>query len=176
SVVNYITWFTKEAKLHEKDKAMLVSSYAFDLGYTSLYSALLNGCELHLVKKEVYANAYKALRYLKENGISYLKMTPSLFNVLVNDPGFLADSSCETLRLVALGGEKINPLDVKTFYQHYPHAVVMNHYGPTEATIGSVYHVIDFHQLNAFEECPVIGRPIPNMRAYVVDKQMKPVP
>ncbi|OAZ60227.1 Bacitracin synthase [Bacillus siamensis] len=52
----------------------------------------------------------------------------------------------------------------------------MNHYGPTEATIGSVYHIIDFEKMSAFEECPVIGRPISNMKAYVMDSQMKPVP
>lgn len=73
-----MTWFTKEANLKETDKAMLVSSYAFDLGYTSLYSSLLNGCELHLVTKEVYTNAQKALQYIEEQGISYLKLTPSL--------------------------------------------------------------------------------------------------
>ncbi|MGX5439997.1 non-ribosomal peptide synthase/polyketide synthase [Bacillus thuringiensis] len=176
NVVNYMTWFTREANLQETDKAMLVSSYAFDLGYTSLYSSLLNGCELHLVTKEVYSNAQKALQYIKEKGISYLKLTPSLFNVLVNDPSFLADQSCKTLRLVVLGGEKINPTDVETFYTHYPNHLVINHYGPTEATIGSVYQVIDSCKFAAFKECPVIGRPIQNMKAYVVDQQMKLVP
>ncbi|NEY82417.1 amino acid adenylation domain-containing protein, partial [Bacillus sp. 3H-10] len=175
-VVNYMTWFTTEAKLQTKDKTMLMSSYAFDLGYTSLYSALLNGCELHLVKKNVYSNAYKALKYIKEQRITYLKLTPSLFNVMINDPSFSVDRSCETLRLVVLGGEKMNPTDVETFYQYYPNHVVMNHYGPTEATIGSVYQVIDSHHLASFNECPVIGRPIQNMRAYVVDKQMNLVP
>ncbi|WP_259418057.1 non-ribosomal peptide synthetase [Bacillus toyonensis] len=176
NVVNYMTWFTKEANLKETDKAMLVSSYAFDLGYTSLYSSLLNGCELHLVTKEVYTNAQKALQYIEEQDISYLKLTPSLFNVLVNDPSFSNNQSCNTLRLVVLGGEKINPIDVETFYTRYPNHVVMNHYGPTEATIGSVYHVIEYDTMAAFKECPVIGRPIQNMKAYVVDQQMKLVP
>ncbi|HDX9649186.1 TPA: amino acid adenylation domain-containing protein, partial [Bacillus cereus] len=176
NVVNYMTWFTKEANLKETDKAMLVSSYAFDLGYTSLYSSLLNGCELHLVTKEVYTNAQKALQYIEEQGISYLKLTPSLFNVLVNDPSFSNNQSCKTLRLVVLGGEKINPIDVEKFYTHYPNHAVMNHYGPTEATIGSVYQVIEYDTMAAFKECPVIGRPIQNMKAYVVDQQMKLVP
>ncbi|WP_367387265.1 amino acid adenylation domain-containing protein [Bacillus vallismortis] len=176
SVVNYMSWFKKEVSLQEEDKAILVSSYAFDLGYTSLYSALLSGCELHLVKKDIYSNPSKALRYLNKNGISYLKLTPSLFNVLVNDPAFLEGSGCETLRLVVLGGEKISPEDVKTFHLRCSKAMVMNHYGPTEATIGSVYHIIDFEEMSDFEQCPVIGRPISNMKAYVMDSQMKPVP
>lgn len=81
NVVNYTAWFMKEAGLTENDKAMLVSSYAFDLGYTSIFSALLSGSELHIARKECYTNAHRALKYIKENGITYIKLTPSLFNI-----------------------------------------------------------------------------------------------
>ncbi|MCY8372394.1 non-ribosomal peptide synthase/polyketide synthase, partial [Bacillus haynesii] len=176
NVVNYTTWFMKEAGLTEHDKAMLVSSYAFDLGYTSIFSALLSGSELHIARKECYTNAHRALQYIKENGITYIKLTPSLFNIFVNDPGFSAEKSCATLRLVVLGGEMINTRDVETFYNQYPDHVVMNHYGPTETTIGSVFKVIDPEHLHSFKEYPVIGTPIHNTNAYVLDENMKLLP
>ncbi|MFC8148507.1 bacitracin non-ribosomal peptide synthetase BacC [Bacillus paralicheniformis] len=176
NVVNYTTWFMKEAGLTENDKAMLVSSYAFDLGYTSIFSALLSGSELHIARKECYTNAHRALKYIKENGITYIKLTPSLFNIFVNDPGFSADKPCATLRLVVLGGEMINTRDVETFYNQYPDHVVMNHYGPTETTIGSVFKVIDPEHLDSFKEYPVIGTPIHNTNAYVLDENMKLLP
>ncbi|MCY9393355.1 amino acid adenylation domain-containing protein, partial [Bacillus haynesii] len=176
NVVNYTTWFMKEAGLTENDKAMLVSSYAFDLGYTSIFSALLSGSELHIARKECYTNAHRALQYIKENGITYIKLTPSLFNIFVNDPGFSAEKSCATLRLVVLGGEMINTRDVETFYNQYPDHVVMNHYGPTETTIGSVFKVIDPEHLHSFKEYPVIGTPIHNTNAYVLDENMKLLP
>ncbi|MGO4964300.1 MULTISPECIES: bacitracin non-ribosomal peptide synthetase BacC [Bacillus] len=176
NVVNYTAWFMKEASLTENDKAMLVSSYAFDLGYTSIFSALLSGSELHIARKECYTNAHRALKYIKENGITYIKLTPSLFNIFVNDPGFSAEKPCATLRLVVLGGEMINTRDVETFYNQYPDHVVMNHYGPTETTIGSVFKVIDPEHLNSFKEYPVIGTPIHNTNAYVLDENMKLLP
>ncbi|MCY8268875.1 AMP-binding protein, partial [Bacillus haynesii] len=176
NVVNYTTWFMKEAGLTENDKAMLVSSYAFDLGYTSIFSALLSGSELHIARKECYTNAHRALQYIKENGITYIKLTPSLFNIFVNDPDFSAEKSCATLRLVVLGGEMINTRDVETFYNQYPDHVVMNHYGPTETTIGSVFKVIDPEHLHSFKEYPVIGTPIHNTNAYVLDENMKLLP
>ncbi|WP_026579340.1 bacitracin non-ribosomal peptide synthetase BacC [Bacillus sp. SB47] len=176
NVVNYTAWFMKEAGLTENDKAMLVSSYAFDLGYTSIFSALLSGSELHIARKECYTNAHRALKYIKENGITYIKLTPSLFNIFVNDPGFSAEKPCASLRLVVLGGEMINTRDVETFYNQYPDHVVMNHYGPTETTIGSVFKVIDPEHLNSFKEYPVIGTPIHNTNAYVLDENMKLLP
>ncbi|MDW6053303.1 bacitracin non-ribosomal peptide synthetase BacC [Bacillus paralicheniformis] len=176
NVVNYTAWFMKEAGLTENDKAMLVSSYAFDLGYTSIFSALLSGSELHIARKECYTNAHRALKYIKENGITYIKLTPSLFNIFVNDPGFSAEKPCASLRLVVLGGEMINTRDVETFYNQYPDHVVMNHYGPTETTIGSVFKVIDPEHLNSFKEYPVIGTPIHNTNVYVLDENMKLLP
>ncbi len=173
NLANYIEWFSKEASLRDNDKAMLMSSYAFDLGYTSIYSSLLNGCELHIVKKDLYTNSNKALKYIKENEITYIKLTPSLFNILVNDTDFSTGETCEKLRLVVLGGEKINTADVETYHKNYPNNAVMNHYGPTEATIGSVYKLIDFKEFDNFKVCPVIGKPITNTNAYVMDKNMK---
>lgn len=83
---------------------------------------------------------------------------------------------CASLRLVVLGGEMINTRDVETFYNQYPDHVVMNHYGPTETTIGSVFKVIDPEHLNSFKEYPVIGTPIHNTNAYVLDENMKLLP
>lgn len=70
----------------------------------------------------------------------------------------------------------INTRDVETFYNQYPNHVVMNHYGPTETTIGSVFKVIDPEHLNSFKEYPVIGTPIHNTNAYVLDENMKLLP
>nr|WP_309245933.1 non-ribosomal peptide synthase/polyketide synthase [Bacillus glycinifermentans] len=176
NAVNYTAWFIKEAALKENDKAMLVSSYAFDLGYTSIFSSLLSGSELHIARKELYTNAHRALTYIKENEITYMKLTPSLFNILVNDPGFSAENALDKLRLVVLGGEMINTKDVETYLKQYPNHMIMNHYGPTETTIGSVFQMIDSKRLHSFKERPVIGAPIHNTKVYVLDQNMKPVP
>ncbi|WP_432401626.1 amino acid adenylation domain-containing protein [Wukongibacter sp. M2B1] len=176
NLVNYVTWFINKAKLKENDKAMLMSSYAFDLGYTSIYSSLLNGSQLHIVEKPLYSNANRSLRYIKENEITYIKLTPSLFNIMVNDPSFSTERLCEKLRLVVLGGEKINTEDVEKFLTKYPSNLIINHYGPTETTIGSVYNVIDFDNLKGFKESAVIGTPINNTKVYILDKNMNLLP
>ncbi|MCY8019264.1 AMP-binding protein, partial [Bacillus haynesii] len=54
NLANYVSWFISEARLSASDKTMLLSSYAFDLGYTSLFPVLLAGGELHIVPKETY--------------------------------------------------------------------------------------------------------------------------
>lgn len=175
-LVNYVTWFIKEAGLTGNDKTILMSSFAFDLGYTSLYPALLSGAELHLAAKETYADPEMLLNYLRQNQITFIKITPSLFKILVNTPGFSLPHRCNALRLVVLGGEQIKVADVEKFYNQYPGVKIMNHYGPTETTIGTITHTINWERWTDYRKHPVIGKPIANAKVYILDQYLNPMP
>jgi bacitracin synthase 1 len=175
SLVNYITWFSKKADLKEKDKTILLSSFAFDLSYTSLYSSLLSGGELHIVSKEDYTDPEKLLHYINSNEITYIKATPSLFSMLVNTYSFNKSDICKSIRLIVLGGEPINVTLVEKYNQLYPDAQIMNHYGPTECTIGCIATLIDLNNLNEYKRCPVIGMPIDNAKVFILDNKLEPV-
>ncbi|MGB7605871.1 MAG: amino acid adenylation domain-containing protein [Lutisporaceae bacterium] len=176
NLVNYISWFTAKAGINEADKAMLVSSAAFDLGYTALYSSILQGAELHVMAKDAYTNPEALIKYINEKGISYVKLTPSLYSTICNCESFLEGRALDSLRLVVLGGENINVTDVESTYKLYKNIQIMNHYGPTEATVGTVACMIAAKQLEleAFMKKPVIGRPISNSKIYILDKYLKP--
>ncbi|NLD49228.1 MAG: amino acid adenylation domain-containing protein, partial [Clostridiaceae bacterium] len=173
SLVNYLTWFTGEFGIDNNDSTAILSSLCFDLGYTAFFSALLKGAELHLIDKQNYKDPEYVLEYIKSNRITYLKTTPSMFSTIVNTFSFSVAGVLNSLRLVAIGGEKINMSDIERFNRLYPKAVVLNHYGPTEATIGCIAYPIDFNKFEEFKECPVIGRPISNIQAYVINKNLK---
>jgi amino acid adenylation domain-containing protein len=175
NLVNYVYWFVKTTALTAEDRTVLASSFAFDLGYTPVYTSLLTGCQLFMVSRETYLMPELFLNYITANRVSYIKVTPSLFNLVVNTPGFTA-GKCHQLRLVVLGGEAINPDDVETAHRVCGHIEIMNHYGPTEAAIGSVAEMIDFSAYEAYKRRPSIGRPVFNTRVYIMDTHWKPLP
>ncbi|WP_434156468.1 surfactin non-ribosomal peptide synthetase SrfAB [Bacillus subtilis] len=176
NLTNYVSWFSEEAGLTENDKTVLLSSYAFDLGYTSMFPVLLGGGELHIVQKETYTAPDEIAHYIKEHGITYIKLTPSLFHTIVNTASFAKDANFESLRLIVLGGEKIIPTDVIAFRKMYGHTEFINHYGPTEATIGAIAGRVDLSEPDAFAKRPTIGRPIANAGALVLNEALKLVP
>ncbi|MCP4150357.1 MAG: amino acid adenylation domain-containing protein, partial [bacterium] len=175
NLVNYVHWFTRTTRLTGEDKTVLTSSFAFDLGYTSIYPALLSGAQLHIIPKETYMLAESLLNYIREQAITYLKITPSLFSTIVSAPYFSA-AMCRSLRLIVLGGEAIDAADVEKAYGVCEHLAVMNHYGPTEVTIGCIAQFIEPGELEAFIKRPIIGTPIDNTKAYILDKHMDIVP
>ncbi|MCP4220562.1 MAG: amino acid adenylation domain-containing protein, partial [bacterium] len=175
NLVNYVSWFSRFAQLKETDKTMLTSSFAFDLGYTSIYTSLLNGGELHVLPKDIYLVADRLLNYVKAKEITYIKMTPSLFSVIVNSPLF-SKSMCASLRLAVIGGEAINLKDIELARELCDFIDIINHYGPTEATIGCIAKKIDFNHFQAYEAVPVIGRPIANTGVFILDKEANLLP
>jgi len=73
------------------------------------------------------------------------------------------------LRVLLTGGDKLN--------QRPAHKLpfrLVNHYGPTENTVVSTCAEVAAE--GARNAAPSIGRPLPNTRAYVLDRHLQPVP
>ncbi len=175
NLINYVSWFSKSFNIGCSDKTVLVSSLSFDLGYTAIFPILLNGGELHILPKNIYMNTEELVCYISDNCITYIKLTPSLFNLIVNETDRLS-CSFDALKLVVLGGERIKLKDVETFHNKYSNISFLNHYGPTETTIGSITHLIDFKSLENYGGDPCIGKPIDNTSVYILDKNLNILP
>lgn len=179
---NYVYWFTTTYQIEAKDSTLLLSSVAFDLSYTSLWPALLSGSTLHILPEEDHFDGAACLQVLLDNNISFVKLTPSHFGLLLDQPDFVKNAQKLALRLVVLGGEKIRPDDITRFQAaKSTETLFVNHYGPTETTIGTIAQTIGKRDVSSSNELsltnfarrPVIGRPIANAAAYIVDDQLR---
>lgn len=175
NLVNFMHWFTMEAQITEQDKTMLTSSFAFDLGHTSLYPPLLKGGELHLLSRNIYLSPDKVLDYIDRKGITYLKITPSLLKTIVNHQGFTL-RKCRSLRLAVVAGEPIDLDDIETARSLCCHLEIMNSYGPTETTVACVTKNIVFHAFDRYKMKTTIGKPIANANVYILDKDLNVMP
>jgi len=175
NIINYTAWYEKAVNLTAGDKALFTASYGFDAVYTQVYASLLKGCTLHVISEETNLSSEKLLKYIKENQITYLKVTPSLLTIIVQGAKFSAEM-CQSLRFIITGGEPIKVKDVDTVHRTCPHLKIMNHFGPTETTIGSIAQFINFHRFETYKRNPTIGKPIDNTTVFIVDQDMALLP
>lgn len=173
ALVNYITWFNRKVQITNTDSTILLASYSFDGVYTNFWSPLITGSTLHMITEEIFRDANLLVEYIGNQNITFIKCTPSLLNTVINSQAFLETDHLSSLRYIQIGGEEVKPHDLKTLHVRYPKIQLMNHYGPTEATIGCISHMIDFEQFEQFLERPIIGKPHDNMQAYILDTQLK---
>ena len=175
NVLNYSAWFAGEFELSQGDSSILTSSYSFDLGYSSFYPLILSGGTLHFMRREGYMEGRSLLGYVSRLGISYLKLTPTLFSSLVSG-GAYREMDMSRLRLLLLGGERIVMEQVRDLLKAHGHIRVVNHYGPTETTIGVITDESGEKAFESDDRESVIGRPINNTAAFVMDDGLRQQP
>ncbi|MET8827231.1 amino acid adenylation domain-containing protein [Streptomyces sp. NPDC004610] len=161
------------AGLPDGARYLLLQSLAFDFGLTTLYLSLTTGGTLHLLPPRTPGPELAA--QLARHRIDCVKLTPSHLAALtaeVDDPAVLLPR-----RLLILGGEAsgwewsraLAETGARTGCR------VVNHYGPTEATVGATTHLVDPDRPAEGPTTP-IGRPLPGARVYLLDAEGAPVP
>lgn len=170
---NYIRWFMQFGGCKGR-RFVLNASVAFDSGYTVIFGALLYGLELHVLPKDIYSSSKLLVEYIARREIVFLKTTPSYLSVIVKEPLFDV-RWLHSLELLMIGGEAIDLDVIGEVHRQCPGVRVINHYGPTETTIGCIAGYVDLSVPDIGEQVAVIGRPIDGMTAYILDKSMKPV-
>jgi amino acid adenylation domain-containing protein/non-ribosomal peptide synthase protein (TIGR01720 family)/FkbM family methyltransferase len=147
----------------------LVSSFAADLGNTSLLLALTSGGCLHVCSAETARDPGALADRLERQPVDVMKIVPSHLEALTE--GGRAKALLPRRTLV-LGGEAANPERLADWRRRAPGCAFFNHYGPTESTVGVVAGLLD-----AAERGPLpLGTVLARVRCYVVDPMDQPLP
>ncbi|ELP62018.1 non-ribosomal peptide synthetase [Streptomyces turgidiscabies] len=144
--------------------SLLHATMSFDATVTSLHGALAAGGRVHI------AAVHEAGAVPSPGGYTFLKATPSHLALL---PALPYDIS--PTQEFMLGGEALVGEALRSWRRDHPDVRLINHYGPTELTVGCTDHRIE--PGDDLPSGPVpIGRPMWNTRAYVLDPWLNPVP
>lgn len=175
SLLNYLGWLHRDLKIDENSTTALLTSAAYDLGYTSLFGALLLGGCISLFDEQSRRNPEYVLKRLRNESISFLKLTPSYLSMLLESDSGSQITDISSLKMMILGGEPQNFHDLQKLKTKLPNLIVVNHYGPTEATIGCVAGSLEdiIFSTNPYQR---IGRPIAGSRIFICDDNLKPLP
>jgi len=146
-----------------QDRATQVAGPAFDASVWEIWPYLTAGASVHVIADETRNSPNALIGCLAEEGIT-LSFLPTALAEMV-----LEGSWPDDLRLRALltGGDKLN----RAPRRGLPFRLV-NHYGPTENTVVATWAPVE----PGGDAVPPIGRPIDNVRIYVLDPHGQPAP
>ncbi|HSU16594.1 AMP-binding protein [Longimicrobium sp.] len=118
-----------------------VSALSADLGNTGILLSLWTGGTLHVVDDDTRWDAGAFREYARSRGIGFLKITPSHFQALF--PGLAEPRGGRAaFEYLVLGGEALPVGLARAILGSGIARVLVNHYGPTEATVGVAVHVL----------------------------------
>ncbi|MDQ3989490.1 MAG: condensation domain-containing protein, partial [Actinomycetota bacterium] len=144
----------------------LTAAFSFDASLDGLLF-MVAGHELHLLGDLARVDPEEVVDYVVARRIDYLEVTPSYANQLL--PAGLLTDERHRPKILVLGGEAVS----EALWQELASArdtTGYNFYGPTECTVDALScRVVEGMR-------PAVGRPLDNMRVYVLDDQLCPVP
>lgn len=176
NLVNYSHFIRRRLQLEHPTQGFhcaTVSTISADLGNTCIFPALISGGCVHVIGFEVAMAANLFAAYTAKHPIDVLKITPSHLSTLLNAP---EGKAILPKKHLVLGGEASSWHLIDRVREAGPCAI-LNHYGPTEATVGCCTFALAENEVKPWSPATVpIGRPIANDEVYIVDRNLQPVP
>jgi amino acid adenylation domain-containing protein len=153
------------------DRVLVHSPHAFDASIYEVWTPLLHGGTA-VVAPPGHLNGEALEEIIAAEDLTGLFLTTTLFNLVADE----RPHAFARLREVLTGGEAGSPSAIRKVLAACPDTEVGNVYGPTEAT---TYTTIAGQRApldDPAETSTVLGRPIDDMRVYVLDRGLRPVP
>ena len=145
--------------ISEKSVVLQFASISFDVSVLEIFASLFYGGTLVIASREEKHNPLLVYRLMKEKGITYTFMPPSLLAVF-------PDYDFPAMDTLSAGGEAIPHSLTSKIAGKYPYRFV-NGYGPTESIVTTT------HEIQDADDWKNIGKPVPGVVCYVADENGK---
>ncbi|WP_207916658.1 non-ribosomal peptide synthetase [Micromonospora sp. KC723] len=155
-----------------RDRWLHLTSLSFDISTVEVFLPLVTGGTVVVASTVSALDGAGVLRLVRDAGVTHVQATPSGWRVLL-DAGLgtpAVDGGGRPAPLVALAGGEALPVALARELRART-ARLVNGYGPTEATVYAT-----MAEIPVDPDEVTIGRPLPNVRAYVLDEARRPVP
>ena len=176
ALVNHSWGISEVFGLTESDRVLQFASFGFDVAAEEIFPTWLKGGTVVLRPGQMFPTLTDFADFIEQESLTVLNITPAYWHewaIAVSQSLATVPSS---LRVVAVGGDAVLPETVNIWRQMVGKRVqCINVYGPTEASVTAIVHDLLDYQSEKINSV-LIGRPIANTKAYVLDQNLQPVP
>lgn len=164
SIFNLLKNMLDLHRISENKVATVYSNYIFDAFVCELFPPLVNGNKIVLLSNEERLS----LDLLAETIIKHNVNLAFIPSVLVNYFLQLISDRRSKLKMIFAGGDKLADID---FGQVPEGLIIINEYGPTEATVCATLNYISPN-----DTITNIGKPLMNTGIYILDADLQLLP
>jgi amino acid adenylation domain-containing protein len=188
-MVNHSRAIAKQFNLQPSDRVLQFSSMSFDIIIEELFPSFIIGAAVILRPEDILSSTTNFVQFVEQQQITVLNLPTAFWHELVKglsvfkpEPGNIDKGIPSALlapvRLVIVGGEKASRAAYSTWLQLIGERIRwLNTYGPTETTVSATIYdpSCSTNPAHLPSEIP-IGRPLANTQAYILDRNLQPVP
>lgn len=172
---NFIHSFNKlyDNSVSTNDICLATTSICFDVSIWEFFFTLLNGATLCLYHSDTIEDIFDFCDIILDKKISIAYLPPNILNEVY---AILSQSAKKVhLQKLLIGVEPIKSTTISKYFELNPDMKIVNGYGPTETTICCTAFSVNPSTCEKYQIIP-IGKPLHNLKAYILDKDLCPVP
>ncbi|HVR99985.1 MAG TPA: amino acid adenylation domain-containing protein, partial [Thermoanaerobaculia bacterium] len=170
AILNRLLWMQRTFPLAADDRLLQKTPYSFDASVWEIFVPLIAGARLLLAEPGGQRDNAYLLETVATRGVTVLQLVPSQLAVFLEQEG--VHEGCAGLRRLFCGGETLPGEVVRRWYEGGG-GDLCNLYGPTEVSIDATFYPCERDRR---EGIVPIGRPLANVRVYLVDRRGRPMP
>ncbi|MCX6580883.1 MAG: amino acid adenylation domain-containing protein [Candidatus Aminicenantes bacterium] len=168
SVVNRLFWVKERYGLNERDVILQSAPFIFDVSVCEMFRWVLAGARLCLLPPGGGMDPGLIVKTIARYSASTADFVPSVLNLILDQVDkHKSYNQLSSLRWLFTGVETVSLGLVKRFREilfRFNNTKLINAYGPTESTVD----VTSFQCTEDYDTVP-IGKPMANVRVYIVD-------
>ncbi|MFW0788914.1 amino acid adenylation domain-containing protein [Gordonia sp. CPCC 205333] len=168
----FLRWHLATFPMEYPEVMLQKAPFIFDASVPEIFGGAIAGCRTVLVRPGGHADPAYLADLIAAEHVTFAQFVPSLLDAFFDVAEAEQLSRLDSLRYLILGGEAFDAKLAARATAALPGTVVVNAYGPTEATVDITAHRIGDHHGATVP----IGRPVNNAVARVLDAQLGPVP
>lgn len=178
ALINRLNWMQKMYPIDSKDAVLQKTPYTFDVSVWELLWGLLVGARVCFLEPDGEKDPGKITNAIVKYNISTTHFVPVMLNAYLHYIAILGNvDMLKCLKQVFASGEALTSQHVVMFNRllyRNNNTRLYNLYGPTEAAIDVSY----FDCTDSFETLEVvpIGKPIDNIKLYILDSNNRLAP
>ncbi|QUI23833.1 amino acid adenylation domain-containing protein [Vallitalea pronyensis] len=167
NLINFSYGIVESLDIKQHHIFLCSTTVSFDIFFLESVMPLMIGATTFIAKRDEQHVPEHIVNIVNNNRINIVQMTPSKLRLIMNDRQDY--SWLDKIDKLLIGGEEL-PTDLAERVIKNSNVDLYNLYGPTEATIWATFnHVNKSHNYN-------IGKPLPNVKCFIVDKRHSLVP
>nr|WP_255425211.1 MULTISPECIES: non-ribosomal peptide synthetase [Corallococcus] len=167
ATLNRFAWMWRTFPFEPGEVCVVKTALSFVDSVWELLGPLLAGVPSVLLPDDTVKDPARLVDALEAGRVTRLVLVPSLLRALLEVPDVAR--RLPSLRSWVTSGERLPDELAARFRERMPHARLLNLYGSSEVAADATADEVTAGPVS-------IGRPIDNLRAYVLDGSLRPVP
>jgi len=172
ATLNRLQWMWRRYPFMPGERCCHKTVLGFVDSVWEIFGPLLQGVATVLMAESVAKDARRLVAALAEAEVTRIVLVPSLLRVLLDEHADL-DTQLPRLRYWISSGEVLPVELAQRFLERLPGRVLLNLYGSSEVAADATWHEVTPPLRDGRVS---IGRPIDNLRTYILDRHGQPVP